>query len=245
MIWGFGFSKRGSDSFSNPFSFQVDALCAAGGDSNVLVQRQLLDFVNATFPLNSHNLLRLDMIRLVENCLFVVLKRDMSLNRRLYSWLLGPKNEIEYFENITKPLVVEAVLRLIEASHKEETTEAQKDIRTKLLRLLLYLLDRPDVGRPLVLQLLSPLLLDLVSSRKATGVEQGDASFENSLKVLGLLMDALKPGFIWEYLNDKIKPLVSDCLSTDGDKTAASARLIGYLDVVDLFLENKDLVSLF
>lgn len=214
-------------------------MCAAGGDSNVLVQRQLLDFVNAAFPLNSHNLLRSDMIRLVENCLFVILKRDMSLNRRLYSWLLGAKNEIEYFENITKPFVVEAVLKLIDASHKEGTNEATKDIRTKLLRLLLYLLDRPDVGRPLVMQLLSPLLLDLVS--KKTDVAEGPS--ENSLKVLGLLMDALKPGFIWEYLNDKIKLLVADCLSEHGPMSTASARLIGYLDVVDLFLANKDLVS--
>jgi hypothetical protein len=28
-------------------------------------------------------------------CLTIVLRRDLSLSRRLYSWLLGPENETE------------------------------------------------------------------------------------------------------------------------------------------------------
>lgn len=58
-------------------------------DSNVLVQRTSLDLVLVGFPMHNTQLVPSDMILLVTAALSTVLRRDMSLNRRLYAWLLG------------------------------------------------------------------------------------------------------------------------------------------------------------
>ena len=68
---------------------QVQALCVSLNDSSVLVQRSALDFIQAGFPLHYSPLTRPDMMLLNSSAVKVVLRRDMSLNRRLYAWLLG------------------------------------------------------------------------------------------------------------------------------------------------------------
>ena len=68
---------------------QVQALCSALQDSSVLVQRITLDFLLLAFPMHNGQLTRKDLAKVVEAALNVVLRRDMSLNRRLYLWLLG------------------------------------------------------------------------------------------------------------------------------------------------------------
>lgn len=66
------------------------ALCAAAEDpGNVLIQRNLLDFLCTSIPLNSDHVIQADLIQILRRCLFVLLRRDISLNRRLYQWLLN------------------------------------------------------------------------------------------------------------------------------------------------------------
>ncbi|RCN24142.1 hypothetical protein ANCCAN_30168 [Ancylostoma caninum] len=104
---------------------QVAALCAVANDSgSPLVQRNLLDFLCAAFPLDSTNLTSEDFVQLLMRCMFVVLRRDMSLNRRLYTWLMSPAGgnvaissipigddgvESTFFTDNALPLIVEAL----------------------------------------------------------------------------------------------------------------------------------------
>ncbi|XP_021360674.1 protein dopey-1-like isoform X2 [Mizuhopecten yessoensis] len=67
----------------------VEAMCSAAQDSVVLVQRILLDFLLIAFPMRNGQLTKADMAKIVKSVINVVLRRDMSLNRRLYAWLLG------------------------------------------------------------------------------------------------------------------------------------------------------------
>ncbi|EPB67077.1 Dopey protein [Ancylostoma ceylanicum] len=103
----------------------VAALCAVANDSgSPLVQRNLLDFLCAAFPLDSTNLTSDDFVQLLMRCMFVVLRRDMSLNRRLYTWLMNPSGgnvaissipigddgiESTFFTDNALPLIVEAL----------------------------------------------------------------------------------------------------------------------------------------
>ncbi|KAK6059772.1 Dopey protein [Cooperia oncophora] len=103
----------------------VAALCATASDTgSPLVQRNLLDFLCAAFPLDSTNLTREDFVQLLMRCIFVVLRRDMSLNRRLYTWLMNPTGgnvaissipvgdegvESTFFIDKVLPLIVEAL----------------------------------------------------------------------------------------------------------------------------------------
>ncbi len=69
--------------------FQVQALCSSIQDTSVLVQRSALDLLLMGFPMHNSELTRPDMIKMMTATIKVLLRRDMSLNRRLYAWLLG------------------------------------------------------------------------------------------------------------------------------------------------------------
>ena len=67
----------------------MEALCSSVQDSSVLVQRSALELLLAGFPVHNNHLNRPDMEKVMCAVVKVVLRRDMSLNRRLYAWLLG------------------------------------------------------------------------------------------------------------------------------------------------------------
>uniref|UniRef100_A0ABM0MUJ4 Protein dopey-1-like n=1 Tax=Saccoglossus kowalevskii TaxID=10224 RepID=A0ABM0MUJ4_SACKO len=67
----------------------VSSVSAALHDTSVLVQRSMLDFLLQCLPMHTGRLDKEDTTKVVMAALNVVLRRDMSLNRRLYSWLLG------------------------------------------------------------------------------------------------------------------------------------------------------------
>ncbi|NXF19507.1 DOP1 protein, partial [Rhodinocichla rosea] len=70
----------------------VEAVSTSVQDTSVLVQRSTLDLILFCFPFHMSQATRPDMIRILSAALHVVLRRDMSLNRRLYAWLLGFDN---------------------------------------------------------------------------------------------------------------------------------------------------------
>jgi Dopey, N-terminal len=74
---------------TNALFVQVEALSASLQDANVLVQRSTLDLLLGAFPMHCNHLPRSDTVTLVTAAINVVLRRDSSLNRRLYAWLIG------------------------------------------------------------------------------------------------------------------------------------------------------------
>ena len=69
---------------------QVSSLSAALSDSSTLVLRATLDITSLLFPFHTSSLTLAQNSLLLSSALKCLLKRDVSLNRRLYSWLLGP-----------------------------------------------------------------------------------------------------------------------------------------------------------
>ena len=67
----------------------MEALCLSLEDSSVLVQRGALDLLLLGFPLHQSQFTKPDLIKVLTSAVKVVLRRDMSLNRRLYALLLG------------------------------------------------------------------------------------------------------------------------------------------------------------
>ncbi|XP_064461644.1 protein dopey-1-like isoform X2 [Ornithodoros turicata] len=67
----------------------VQALCAALQDTSVLVQRSALELLLLGFPLHNCQLVFEDRARICSAAVIVLLRRDMSLNRRLFAWLFG------------------------------------------------------------------------------------------------------------------------------------------------------------
>jgi len=61
-------------------------------DRNILVQRTILDVIVVLFPFHASFLLSEDLVAILTVALETLLKRDASLSRRFYSWLLGPSH---------------------------------------------------------------------------------------------------------------------------------------------------------
>ncbi|XP_062580439.1 protein dopey-1-like isoform X4 [Saccostrea cucullata] len=159
----------------------VEALCGAIQDSNVLVQRSLLDFMMLAFPMHNAQLTKSDMSKIVLAVVNVVLRRDMSLNRRLYSWLLGSnvtnmaslnippefskhqqsgdsistssETDLGYFYTFSKELLIQALKQKLAVTEEEEG-EGREGTKLGVLRpfrILMSLLDKPEIG-PVILE---------------------------------------------------------------------------------------------
>ena len=77
-------------------AYLVRASCNGLNDSNVLVQRGFLDVLVRNLPIDSDYLQNNNkqFCYIMWSACSVILRRDMSLNRRLWLWLLGPEPEI-------------------------------------------------------------------------------------------------------------------------------------------------------
>ncbi|XP_045609730.2 protein DOP1A isoform X1 [Procambarus clarkii] len=159
----------------------VSALCQAMEDSSVMVQRAALDLTLAALPMHNTQLLQPDLVRIVTSAILVLLRRDMSLNRRLYAWLLGSEINLSllssehpvvkrlnsamsdtntedgaeinaYFETFSRPLLVEGIIACLRASQGTNPP----DLRP--YRLIVSLLDKPEIGP----YILDNIFLDLL-----------------------------------------------------------------------------------
>ena len=76
----------------------IRAFAAALEDENLLVRRGALDILLQILKMDSHAMQKAhpdDRAILMRAATGVVLRRDLSLNRRLYTWLLGPDEKAE------------------------------------------------------------------------------------------------------------------------------------------------------
>lgn len=94
----------------------IRAFAAALEDDNLLVQRGALDLLLQALRAESAALTGApphDRALLMRAATGVVLRRDLSLNRRLFSWLLGPEESTEkqgeYYRKYTLGLLVETL----------------------------------------------------------------------------------------------------------------------------------------
>jgi hypothetical protein len=199
----------------------MSGLCACLNDSVILVQRNTLEFLLLGFPLHSTLLSQSDLIKLVTNGLSTILRRDMSLNRRVYSWLLGSevqnakimidndeggslKSESSssispstYFEQHSKHILIKA-LRI---SLKNSIPTG--DLRP--YKILLSLLDKVEIG-PVVLD---SILIDVI--RTVTLVE--DCS--EVKKSMNSLFGNFDPSYIWNFLTNQFE---SACINAKNSK---------------------------
>lgn len=239
----------------------------------------MLDFLLLFLPVDTTYLSSNEKVTLVASGLEVLLRRDMSLNRRLYTWLLGTKAaktesvsrtdsvcsndaapedpEETFFSIHSRPLVIEAVRKIFQTQtsiDKEATNGAKKLQRLQVLkpfRLLISLLDKPEIGG----SILEDVLLDVfralynqckVLKENGAAFEETDRkdSFDNAavesgvgrtdsaktkliddlIKTANLLFNAFEPYFMWEY----IAKLLSNC-----DKPSLEGRGLDAADGQD------------
>lgn len=201
----------------------IRSFCAGLRDPHLLTQRGFLEMLVTHLPLHSVVLREKvpaeDLDRLVAAAVSVVARRDMSLNRRLWSWFLGPEStsdapealngtakspnmgslaspgmdfQISYFEHYGLDTLVRGIKDIIEAP-AESPTE-----RTRPLRICLSLMDRWEIGGIVMPQIFLPAV------KSVWQYQSSDASKDAKAEVLrsaNMFFDGIESGLIWTEIS--------------------------------------------
>ncbi|KAF9186710.1 hypothetical protein BGZ51_001791 [Haplosporangium sp. Z 767] len=171
----------------------VRAFSATVGDSQLLVQRAMLDLMVVHFPVSNGLIEQDDLTVLVKAAVGVVLRKDMSLNRRLYAWLLGAQEgKKKVFDGPAKKALI-AGLQSILLSDNETLQESQKPYRV-----FVSLLDEWDIGYPVI----QAVFLDALVSLKRH-VDSGNHGTE-LIQTATMWIDMTDPYLIWKKLSEAI-----------------------------------------
>ncbi|KAG6932760.1 dopey family member 2, partial [Chelydra serpentina] len=220
------------------YKLTVKSLRVSVLDSNVLVQRNTLEVLLFFFPFYTaldYNespipLLRSDVVHILSAATQTLLRRDMSLNRRLYAWLLGSDikggtfapdsaafedHALYFFGKYSKDLLVEALIEILRQKFSESAVEDHAYL--KPFRILISLLDKPEIGPQVVGDLFLEVIRafysyckdalgsDLKLSYSQSGNVLTSAIKENKsaseiVKTVNLLITSLSTDFLWDYM---------------------------------------------
>ncbi|XP_059824837.1 protein dopey-2 isoform X1 [Hypanus sabinus] len=232
--------------FGSDPNLAVKGLCASVKDSNVLVQRNTLEILFYFFPLNTCldpnksviPMTRAEMVYILSAALHTILRRDMSLNRRLYAWLLGTDlkggmmtadTEISedetktYFDEHSKDLLVQALTKSLQEVIPESDQDHGPQVHLKPFRILISLLDKPDLGPQVIEDLLLEVIrafysickllldLDVQSSQNESLILSKMKENKNvleAIKTVNVLIGSLSTDFLWDY----VTRLFEDCI---------------------------------
>jgi hypothetical protein len=216
--------------------------CFAAGlaDQQLLIQRGFLDLLVTHLPLHAHvlqNRVKIeDLELLIIAAAGVVARRDMSLNRRLWTWLLGPEpvsndneggpesptsvtadplesqsaSRTRYFEEYGLRHLTKALLKMIE---REATNPVD---RARPFRICLSLMDRWEIGGLVVPEIFLPVVN---SVRKYKTQAATKADFSEVLRSASVFFDGVESGLIW----GEIVGLIAKAIGTG--KIPASERI--------------------
>ncbi|KAJ3396413.1 hypothetical protein HDU92_003035 [Lobulomyces angularis] len=179
----------------NDTSLLASAIQASLEDKNLLVQRSTLELLVVHFKLDFKLFKEIDLEKILTSALYVVLRKDMSLNRRLYSWL-GSIGESNIGEE-TKSLLLSAAKNLFAT----ESSEIQELI--KPYKVLISLLDKAEIGQ----LLLDNIFLDILTSLY-TKCKLLDEDMRLELLQTGnMFFSMVDPFIIWRHLFMLLKSL--------------------------------------
>ncbi|XP_059681377.1 protein dopey-2 [Gavia stellata] len=269
------------------YKLTIKSLCVSVLDSNVLVQRNTLEVILFFFPFyialdcseSTIMLHRTDLVHILSAATQTLLRRDMSLNRRLYAWLLGSDikggtfapdsttsedHAIYFFGKYSKDLLVESLAEILHQKFPESDTEEQHQAYLKPFRILISLLDKPEIGPQVVGDLFLEVIRafysyckdalgsDLKLSYNQSGNILASAIKENKnaseiVKTVNLLITSLSTDFLWDYMTKCFE----DCfrclqmrypvenISTPPTISELCTLLVFLLDVIPLELYSE------
>ncbi|KAI1005338.1 Protein dopey [Podosphaera aphanis] len=206
--------------------------CFAAGlaDEQLLTQRGFLDLLVTHLPLHSdvlQNRVKVeDLELLIAAAAGVVSRREMSLNRRLWNWLLGPEqssadhdsdsessnstsedqvlphaSRTYYFEKFGLYPLTQALLKLI---NRDPVSSIE---RARPFKICLSLMDRWEIGGQLVPDIFLPAI---DSVRRYKDLATTKAEFSEVLRSAIVFFDGVESGLIWgeivELVSQAIDP---------------------------------------
>ena len=233
--------------------------CFAAGlrDEQLLIQRGFLDLLVTHLPLHStvlqENLVDKDLEQLVAAAAAVVARRDMSLNRRLWAWFLGPIPSVDmsqdarsltsspvsngtptparniydsspaYFEQYVLNPLVQSLFRMI-----NNASTAPAD-RARPLRICLSLMDRWEIGELVVPCVFLPAMN---SVRQYEIVAKSRQDFNEVLRSANVFFDGIESALIWGELTKVVLEVLNN---EETDRENAQGRLDLVLFIIKHF----------
>lgn len=199
--------------------------CFATGlrDEQLLIQRGFLDLLVTHLPLHSPVLLvkvtPMDLEKLIAAAASVVARREMSLNRRLWAWFLGPESSVqnrdsshdisdseenntleapssltqsEYFERYGLDSLVSSIQRMLADESLMPASKARP------FRICLSLMDRWEIGGLVVPKIFLTAMESVWQYQKANLSKE---SFIEVLRSANVFFDGVESGLIWGELS--------------------------------------------
>ncbi|KAI4097905.1 MAG: hypothetical protein LQ344_000177 [Seirophora lacunosa] len=201
----------------------IRCFVAGLNDENVLVQRGFLDMLVTHLPLHSQVLHRKvspgDLVKLATAAVSVVSRREMSLNRRLWAWFLGPRGptseqtsdltapnrsdshdqhdgqQIKYFRQYGQGSLTQGIL---DQFLTDELTPAEN---ARPFRIALALMDRWEIGSLVVPNVLLPGLRRVWCYQK---VARTPEDFAEVMRSASGFFDGIESGLIWDEISNKL-----------------------------------------
>ncbi|GAA5921263.1 hypothetical protein JCM3775_002966 [Rhodotorula graminis] len=166
----------------------VRGFAAALEDDTILVQRGILDLLIGTVRIDSASFRSCrtdDQVLLTRAVLGVVLRRDLSLSRRLYTWLLGPSDS----SDTQLAFLRTHGLDLLAAALRQE----MRDGGARGFKMFISLLDKWEIGALLTESC-------VVDAAKALRSKLGDGDSDELLMTGNMLLEVLDPFLLWKQL---------------------------------------------
>lgn len=204
--------------------------CFAAGlqDEQLLIQRGFLDLLVTHLPLHSavlrQKVVPRDLELLVAAAAAVVVRREMSLNRRLWTWFLGPEtssgpddstptspdssptitparnnnvqiSQTQYFERYGLAPLVSGVLKMVVDDSLKPPEKARP------FRICLSLMDRWEIGGLVVPQIFLPAMESVWRYQRLAPSKE---ALEEVLRSANVFFDAIESNLIWAELTKTI-----------------------------------------
>lgn len=197
--------------------------CFAAGlaDEQLLIQRGYLDLLVTHLPLHSKVLQTrvkgADLELLLRAAAGVTIRRDMSLNRRLWTWLLGPEpapqdqdggpgspnsvpgrqqddfgSRTSYFEEYGLQPLTKALLGMIRDSQDDNPAD-----KARPYRICLSLMDRWEIGGLVVPEVFLPIV---DSVRKFKPRARNKTEFTEVVRSASVFFDGVESGLIYSEM---------------------------------------------
>ncbi|ODV95691.1 hypothetical protein PACTADRAFT_34243 [Pachysolen tannophilus NRRL Y-2460] len=235
----------------------VRAISKGLRDENLFVQRGFFDVLVTRLELKSDVLQKLinehDKENLIMSALSTVLRKDMSLNRRLWNWLLGPDPEAavsphksrssiddthsvnsatstkltrsEYFSMYGLNPLIKGLLKLINASSNCFPPAQQ---RIESYKIALAMMDKWEISQLIIPKVLTPILKSCYNHSK-----NNEADEENVLKFANSFFDNVDCLNIWSNF--------LEILLQDGDDSGENFKLCLFI-LRNFNVEEEDMI---
>lgn len=176
----------------------LEAISCSLEDNAILVQRNSLEFLMLCLPIHCDKLSEGDRVKLLKSALITFLRRDMSLNRRVFSWILGCdinkisnskekviSSSLSYLEVNSKNVLILSVVSLLQESFVNSDLTYFKIIMT--------IIDKSDISQ----NILDYIMIDIL---RVLYLHQSSKSSTEVSKIANQVFSIVSSEYLWNFL---------------------------------------------